>query len=79
MWNYRVVKAVYNHKYLHEPETLYQIREVYYDKNGKINGIAQTAEISSDSLDGLKFTLRKMIESLEKRTVDYKTGTEIDE
>lgn len=33
-WNHRTFKRVHNHKYLHEPEILFEIREVFYDENG---------------------------------------------
>lgn len=75
-WNYRVTKRIHNHKYLHEPETLFEIREVYYDENGDISGIAETPDIISDSVDGLKSTLNRMLENCEKPIIDYNTGEE---
>lgn len=75
-WNHRVTKRIHNHKYLHEPETLFEIREVFYDENGDITAIAETPDIISDSVDGLKWTLNKMLESCEKPIIDYNTGEE---
>lgn len=78
-WNYRVTKRIYNHKYLHEPETLFEIREVFYDDTGKINGWAEMPDVISDSLDGLKWTLNKMLESCEKPIIDENNEEEIKE
>jgi hypothetical protein len=76
-WNYRVTKRIYNHKYLHEPETLFEIREVFYDENGDISSIAETPDIIADSVDKLKLTLNRMLENCEKPIIDYNTGEEI--
>lgn len=76
-WNYRVTKRIYNHKYLHEPETLFEIREVFYDENGDISNIAETPDIIADSVDELKSTLNRMLENCEKPIIDYNTGEEI--
>lgn len=76
-WNHRVIKRVHNHKYLHEPEIFYEIREVFYDNNGDITAIAETPDVMSDSLDDLKWTLNKMLESCDKPIVDIYSGEEI--
>lgn len=76
-WNHRVTKRIHNHKYLHEPETLYEIREVFYDENGDITGMAETPDIISDSIEGLKWTLQKMTECCDKPIIDHNTGEEI--
>ena len=52
-WNYRVFKRIYNHKYLHEPETFYEIRETYHDYDGTITGLAETLSIIANSLEEL--------------------------
>ena len=78
-WNHRVFKRIHRHKYLHDPETLYEIREVYYDKDGKINGWSATPDVIADSLDGLKWTLNKMMESCNKPIIDENNGEEIKE
>lgn len=75
-WNYRVFKRIHNHKYLHEPETLYEIREAFYDDNGKVNGWAEMPDVIADSLDGLKWTLNKMMEGCDKPIIDDNTGEE---
>ena len=76
-WNHRVLKRIHRHKYLHDSETLYEIREAYYDKDGKINGWAETPDVISSSLDDLKWTLNKMLESCDKPIVDIDSGEEI--
>lgn len=73
-WNYRVFKRIHKHPYLHDPETLYEIRETFYDENGKVNGWAEMPDIIADSMDGLKWTLTKMMESLDKSIIDEATG-----
>ena len=76
-WNYRVFKRIHNHKYLHEPETLYEIREAFYDNNGEVNGWAETPDVIADSLDGLKWTLNKMMEGCDKPIIDDNTKQEL--
>jgi len=73
-WNYRVFKRIHTHKYLPEPETLYEIREAFYDENGKVNGWAEMPDVIADSVDGLKWTLNRMMESLDKSIIDEATG-----
>ena len=75
--NYRVFRRIHTHKYLPEPETLYEIREAFYDKNGKVNGWAEMPDVIASSLDELKWTLTKMMESLDKSIIDENTGKEI--
>lgn len=76
-WNHRVTKRIHNHKYLPEPETLYEIREVFYDENGDIAAIAETPDIICHSMEDLKWTLNKMLESCDKPVIDYNTSEEI--
>lgn len=76
-WNYRAFKSIYNNEYSNEPDVLFEIREVFYDENGDISGIADPPEVFADSLDSLKLTLKEMLESCEKPLVDYNTGEEI--
>lgn len=78
-WNHRVFKRIHRHKYLHDPETLYEIREVYYDKDGKISGWSEMPDVIADSVDGLKWTLNKMMESCNKPIIDENNGEEIKE
>lgn len=76
-WNYRITKEIKRHKYLHEPETIYGIREVYYDENGDIVNMAEMTDVISDSVDGMKDILTKMLEGCDKPLIDYNTGEEI--
>lgn len=76
-WNYRVTKRIHNHKYLHEPETLFEIREVFYDENGDISGIAETPDVIAHSLEDLKWTLNMMLKSWDKPIIDHNNGEEI--
>lgn len=78
-WNYRITTRLYTHKYLHEPETLYEVREVYYDDNGDIVNFAEQPEVIGHSLQEVKDTLQRMIECCEKPIIDYNTGEEIKE
>ena len=78
-WNYRVFKRIHTHKYLPEPEILYEIREAFYDDDGKVDGWAEMPDVIADSLDGLKWTLNKMMESIDKPVIDHNTGEEIDD
>ena len=78
--NYRAFKSVYhNNEYSDETETLFEIREVFYDENGDISSIADPPDVFAYSLEGLKWTLNKMLESCDKPIVDYNTGEEIQE
>ena len=76
-WNYRITKEIRHHKYLHEPETLFGIREVYYDENGDISGISEMPDIIAESVDELKNILGRMTECCDKPLIDYNTGEEI--
>ena len=76
-WNYRITKEIKHHKYLHEPETIFGIREVYYDENGDISGISEMPDIIAESVDELKNILERMIECCDKPLIDYNTGEEL--
>ena len=76
-WNYRITKEIKHHKYLHEPETLFGIREVYYDENGDISGISEMPDIIAENVDELKNILDRMTECCDKPLIDYNTGEEL--
>lgn len=76
-WKHRVFKRVHKNKYLHEPEILFEVREVFIDKNGEVSGIAETPDVIAHSLDDLKWTLGKMLESCDQPVIDYNVGQEI--
>jgi hypothetical protein len=72
-WSYRVVKRIWNHKYLHEPKELFDICEVYYDENGDIDYMTDSL-ITEESLADLRDTLRWMLESLEEPVIDKESN-----
>lgn len=76
-WNYRITKEVRHHKYLHEPETLFGIREVYYDDNGDVVNMAEMPDVIGESVDEIENILDKMIKCCKKPVIDYNTGEEI--
>lgn len=76
-WNYRITKETKHHKYLHEPETVYCIREVYYDENGDIVNMAEMPDVIGESVDELENILDKMTKCCKKPVIDYNTGEEI--
>lgn len=67
---YRVFKRVRNHKYLHEPEELYEIYEVVYDDHGVLKSVSDSPEFVARSLDGLKSILKDMLESCDEPVLD---------
>lgn len=76
-WNYRLTKETIHNRYLAEPEILFGIREVFYDENGNISGFSEEPDVISDSIDGMKDILTKMLKSCNKPVIDYNTGEEI--
>ena len=76
-WKHRVFKRVHKNKYLHEPEILFEVREVFIDENGDVSAISETPDVIAHSIEDLKRTLNKMLESCDKPTIDYNTGEEI--
>lgn len=76
-WNYRLTKEIIRNKYLTEPEIIYGIREVFYNENGDISGFSEEPDIISDSIDGMKDILTKMLESCDRPLIDYNTGEEL--
>lgn len=66
-WNHRVLK----HK--DGEDNWYQIHEVYYDKEGNVDGYTKDgASVGGNSLEELKWVLEKMLESIEKEIIEYK-------
>ena len=65
-WNHRVLASEEFHLN-GEAEIIFSIHEVYYDDKGVPNGYtANPIRISGESMEGLKWTLEKMQECLEK-------------
>jgi hypothetical protein len=76
-WSYRVVKTVTKIP-LGDIDISYGIHEVYYDENGDIVNISESlAHPLSDDLEGLKWSLERMMEACNKPVIDYNTGEEV--
>ncbi len=76
-WPYRVVKTVTKIP-LGDIDISYGIHEVYYDENGDIVNISESlAHPLSDDLEGLKWSLERMMEACNKPVIDYNTGEEV--
>lgn len=70
-WNHRVFRRTYNLGQGTE-ETVLEIHEVHYDENGEIHGITENpTHILCDDVEGLRWTLEKMMESLNKPILDW--------
>jgi len=75
-WNYRVVKKVTKIP-LGETDITYEIHDVYYDESLDIVNIGRISFPMSDDVDGLKWTLKKMVEACKKPVIDYNTGEDL--
>ena len=66
-WNHRVTKATI------DGETVYEIREVYYDLPTTSDGIGWTQDASApygETLDELRQDLERMLAALDKPVID---------
>ena len=64
-WNHRVVKTKDGE------DDWYSIHEVFYDKDGNVNGITkEPISVGGNTIEELKWTLTKMLESLDKDNID---------
>ena len=69
MWNYRVVRTERQTK--KEQYDIYQLYEVYYDDDGKIEGMTENAmQPYGESIEELKNDLQWMIEALREPVLD---------
>ena len=67
MWNYRVVRTK------EEQYDSYQLYEVYYDDDGKIEGMTENAmEPYGESVEELQNDLEYMMEALKQPVLDMK-------
>ena len=65
-WNHRVMKSKDG------DDDYYQIHEVYYDKEGKVDGYtARGTSPCGNSLQELKEDLERMLNCLNKEVLDY--------
>lgn len=68
-WNHRVVRRGYPNG-----EHLYEIHEVYYDSEGKIEFMTEDPiDPVGDNLEELRVTLERMTRCLDKPVLDYET------
>lgn len=73
-WNYRVVRRVFKCKDPAQTEEVqFCIHEVYYDENGKQNGMTvDDVAAYGHSLDGLRHCLQLMLAACDKEILEYK-------
>ena len=65
-WNYRVIQRKY------KDEAIFAIYEVYYDNNGKPNGITEQPFYPHGySLQELKEDLKKYVSALDKSVLQW--------
>lgn len=65
-WNHRILATEEFHLN-GESEIVFSIHEVYYDKEGIPNGYtANPVKLSSDTLKGMKWTLKRIEECMKK-------------
>ena len=69
-WNHRVLKRTVG------DETFYEIVEVYYDKDGSVNGWT-TPYLYSETPDQLRGILKQMESAIDKPVIDEATRAEI--
>jgi len=66
MWNHRLIRHSSKHG------DWLQIHEVYYNEDGTTNGITKEAiSIVGEDIKGIKWTLEKMKECLDKPILNY--------
>ena len=71
MWNYRVVRTERQTK--KEQYDIYQLYEVYYDDDGKIEGMTENAmQPYGESIEELQKDLQWMMEALREPVLDMK-------
>lgn len=76
-WSYRVVKCVTKIP-LGDTDISYSIHTVYTDENGDIVNISENPTYPiNDDLEGLQWTLEKMLGACKKPVLDYNTGEEV--
>ena len=76
-WNHRVVRRFYPNTHM-DDSILYEIHEVYYDKDGTIGSITQEPiSIMEETVDDLRKTVERLTKCLESPIIDYETLEEI--
>lgn len=65
-WNHRVMKSKDGE------DDYYQIHEVYYNNKGEPDSWTKNGvTVGAESVEGLRWVLEKMLESLDKEVLDY--------
>ena len=76
-WNHRVVRRFYPNTHM-DDSILYEIHEVYYDKDGTIGSITQEPiSIMEETVDDLRKTVERLTKCLESPIIDYETLEEL--
>jgi hypothetical protein len=69
-WNYRVCKTKNDGPLPDDDPFLYHIREVYYDKDGQIQGYAAASVDNWTSLEDLRGTVESMLRAFDKPVLE---------
>lgn len=83
-WNYRVMRRIYPEREIGksgvkiEGEEEFAFYEVYYDDDDKPDGWSKDPQpMTALDVDGIRWTVEKLKEAMEKPVLDYDTGKEI--
>lgn len=76
-WNHRIIRRIYPNTHM-DDSILYEIHEVYYDKDGTIGSITkEPISIIEESVEDLKSTIERLTKCLTTPIIDYDTLQEI--
>ena len=76
-WNHRVVRRFYPNTHM-DDSILYEIHEVYYDKDGTIGSLTQEPiSIMEETVDDLRKTVERLTKCLDSPIIDYDTLQEV--
>lgn len=67
-WNHRVIKRTFPDSA--DPSTYFGIHEVFYAPEG-MSCTTEPVDVFSDSVEGLRETLERMLRALDKPVLDY--------
>lgn len=70
-WNYRVVKMEYPNSLVFTTEQVLKIKEIYYDKDGNINGYGDAPVPYGESIDEIRESLCLMLQALDEPILNY--------
>lgn len=69
-WNYRLVKTKYPKSTVYKNEEKLEIQEVYYDKDGNIEGFGDAPVPYGENTEEVKKCLDLMYQALNKDIID---------